>query len=223
MLTDCRPVNNCVVLAAFKSSIKDTAEANATIDGYQYMADSGTIWNLRSIKDGATGARPAPAALGWTSADAAGLPIAAGLVYWYEVNVLQRINHALRFTVQKSSMAYLFPPATHYASSDTDLSRPPMGMRLRLNPLYNCTSQLQTVTARVICKALQTYGMILADNGGDGAISGEARPDWDLAGLEELKRVALSNFEAVETGAVLCTTSSCSDALFGLAPNQQPF
>jgi len=149
--------------------------------------------------------------------------VTAGLVFWHEVNVVGEIRHAIRFTVTRSSAAYLFPPATHFASSNADPTLPPMGARFRLNPTYNCTAQMTSRAARVICVALQQYGMIVADNGGDGALSGQSHPLWDDAGLAELRRISLANFEAVETGAVLCTTPTCSNALTTAAPVQAPF
>lgn len=213
----------CVSYELFKTSIKSPEEVNVTADGFGYLADSGAVFNLRSPATGATGARPAPATLGWTSSDAAGLSVTAGLVFWHEVNVVGEIRHAIRFTIAKSSAGYIFPPATHYASSNPDPALAPMGARFRLNPTYNCTAQLTSRTARVICVALQQYGMIVADNGGDGGMSGQSHPLWDDAGLSELRRITLANFEAVETGAVLCTTPSCSNALTNAPPVQTPF
>ena len=153
--------------------------------------------------------------MGWTSTDAAGTPVFPGLATYYEAGVLGVIRHALRFTVQRSQAAYLYPPATHYASSQTNPSLPPMGMRLRLRATYNCTSALATAPqARAICVALQLHGMILADNGGDGAISGLADPRWDDADLARLRSIPLSLFDVVETGAVLCTDPECSASAF---------
>jgi hypothetical protein len=211
----------CLLYETFKTSVRSPEEVNVTADGFPFTADSGAVWNLRSRADGATGARPPGAQLGWTSADAAGLPILPGLVMYHEAVVVGEIRHALRFTVKSSSMGYLFPPATHYASSNRDATLPPMGARFRLNPAINCTSVMTSPPSRAICRALQVYGMFLADNGGDGAISGQAHPDWDDTALAELRRLNVGMFEAVETGAVLCTTPSCSDALPN-APPQRP-
>jgi hypothetical protein len=168
------------------------------------------VWKMSSSGDPLAGGRPAGVQLGWTSTDAAGMPVFPGLVTYYETVVKKRIDHALRFTIVKSGMAYLTPPATHYASNDAAPSRPPMGMRIRLAAGYNCTSGLASSEARVICVALQTYGAFVADNGGDCAISGTADPRWNDAALGELRKLPLSAFEAVETGATLCTDPGCT-------------
>lgn len=136
---------------------------------------------------------------GWTSADAAGLPIFPGLVRYDEVKSGE-INHALRFTVSKSQQAYIHP-ATHYASSSTDSNRPPMGLRLRLKADFDLTSY--TGDTLVILKALKKYGMIVADNGSDWFITGETNPNWDDDDLGQLKSVPGSAFEAVYTGELI--------------------
>ena len=126
-----------------------------------------------------------------------------------------QFNSVILLFLQRSGAAYMYPPATHFASSDPSPALPPMGMRLRLRSSYNCTSALSSAPqARAICIALQLYGMILADNGGDGAISGLADPRWDDVDLARLRGIPLSLFDAVETGAVLCTDPACSSASF---------
>jgi hypothetical protein len=158
--------------------------------GDHWDADVGVNWDLRS-----NALRPAR----WTSADAAGLPILAGLVRYDEVASGQ-VNHALRFTVQRSQRAYILP-ATHWASSYTDPALPPMGLRLRLEASFDLTPYRGQ--ARVILEALKRYGMIVADNGSSWFITGAADPRWDDDDLRQLKSVPGSAFEAVDTGPVV--------------------
>ena len=152
-------------------------------------ADSGAVFDLRS-----DALRP----LGWTSADAAGLPIFPGLARYDEVTAGQ-INHALRFTVARTQKGYILP-ATHFASSSTDPNRPPMGLRLRLKAGFDISHF--TGEARVILVALKKYGMIVADNGSNWYISGASDPRWDDNDLNQLKTVPGSAFEAVDTGPI---------------------
>ncbi|MEW6583513.1 MAG: hypothetical protein AB1416_12225, partial [Actinomycetota bacterium] len=158
-------------------------------DGAGWRAGSGAVFDL------ATGAlRPA----GWTSADAAGLPILPGLARADEV-ARGEIDHALRFTVSRTQRAYLYP-ARHVASADRDPAAPPMGLRLRLRagyPLGGFGPQ-----ARVILTALKRYGMIVADNGSSGFVTGAPSPQWDDDDLHALERVPASAFEVVDTTAL---------------------
>ena len=149
-------------------------------------AGSGAVWNLRSNK-----LRRA----GWTSADAAGLPILPGLVRWDEVN-RGLIDHALRFTVEDTRRAYLYP-ARHYASDSNDPALPPMGLRVRLRADYPIDTFPRQ--ARVVLHALKRYGMLVADNGSDWYISGAPSPRWDNDALHTLERVKGSAFEVVDT------------------------
>ena len=149
-------------------------------------AGSGAIWNLRSNR-----LRPA----GWTSADAAGLPMLPGLARWDEVN-RGLIDHALRFTVENTRRAYLYP-ARHFASSSNDPSLPPMGLRVRLKAGYRIDSFPRQ--ARVVLQALKRYGMFVADNGSDWYISGAPSAHWDNDALHTLERVKGSAFEVVDT------------------------
>jgi hypothetical protein len=155
--------------------------------GAGWRAGSGAIFDLRS-----NALRPA----GWTSADAAGLPILPGLVRHAEVTA-GRINHALRFTVQRTQRAYV-SPARHFASSSTDPALPPMGLRVRLKAGYDLSSF--GPAARVVLTALKEYGMFLADNGGDWFLTGEANPAWNEDDLADLSRVPASAFEVVAHG-----------------------
>lgn len=136
---------------------------------------------------------------GWTSADAAGLPILPGLVRYDEVKAGE-INHALRFTINKTQKAYIHP-ATHYASNSTDANLPPMGLRLRLKADFDTSGY--TGDSLVILQALKKYGMIVADNGSNWYISGESNSNWDDEDLNQLKAVPGSAFEVVEAGTII--------------------
>jgi hypothetical protein len=133
---------------------------------------------------------------GWTSADAAGLPIFPGLVRYDEV-VAGFIAHAVRFTTVRTQRAYI-NPATHQAGGTTDPAFPPMGLRVRLKSDFNLSGF--TGHSRVILNALKKYGMILADNGSSWFISGARDPRWNDTDLNQLRTVPGSAFEAVESG-----------------------
>jgi hypothetical protein len=162
---------------------------NAYWEGTYWSAYSGVNWDLSS-----DALRP----LGYTSADAAGLPILPGLANYDEV-ASGAITHALRFTVPHSQKGYIFP-ATHYASSSTNADLPPMGLRLRLKASYDISKF--TGESKVILQALKTYGMIVADNGSSWFISGAVDTRWNDTDLNQLKTVPGSAFEAVNTGTV---------------------
>lgn len=149
-----------------------------------WRAGSGAIWNLRSNK-----LRPA----GWTSADAAGLPIFPGLARYDEVK-RGVIDHALRFTVQRTRRAYVFP-ARHFASDSTDANLPPMGLRLRLKASFDVS--VYPRQARIVLVALKRYGMLVADNGSSWYITGAPDPRWSNDELHTLGRVKGSDFEVV--------------------------
>jgi hypothetical protein len=151
-----------------------------------WKADSGAIWDLRKSQ-----VRPA----GWTSADAAGLPILPGLVRYDEVFGKKAIEHALRFTLKKSRRAYV-PPASHWASEAHDEDLPPMGMRVRLKADYDLSGF--GPEARVILLALKKYGMFLADNGSDFFVSGTHDKRWNADELRQLKRVTAKDLEVIE-------------------------
>jgi hypothetical protein len=152
----------------------------------RWQAGSGAIWSLRSNR-----LRPA----GWTSADAAGLPILPGLVRYDEV-ARGRIDHALRFTVPRTRRAYVYP-ARHYASDLSDPTLPAMGMRLRLKASY--PTRGFPPQARVVLEALKRYGMLVADNGSPWFITGTPDPRWRDDDLHALSRVPGSAFEVVDT------------------------
>ena len=151
----------------------------------RWRAGSGATWNLRSSK-----LRPR----GWTSADAAGLPILPLLARYQEVR-RGRIDHALRMTVSRSRRAYVHP-ARHYASSLTDESLPRMGERLRLKAAVDVSGLPRQ--ARVITRAMKEYGLIVADNGSDWFVSGAPHPRWDDDQLRALKSLRGSDFEVVD-------------------------
>lgn len=157
--------------------------------GSGWRCGSGAIFDLRS-----NALRPD----GWTSADAAGLPILPGLVRREEIQAGE-IKHALRFTVEKTRRAYVHP-ATHFASSSTDPNRPPMGLRVRLKSSFDVSRF--TGASRVILTALRRYGMFVADNGSDWFLSGETNPGWNDDDLDQLKTVPGSAFEVVKLGEV---------------------
>jgi hypothetical protein len=154
--------------------------------GRRWRAGSGAIWSLRSNK-----LRPA----GWTSADAAGLPILPGLTRYYEVK-RGAIDHALRFTVSRTRRAYVYP-ARHFASDLTDADLPPMGLRLRLRSDFDVSRFPRQ--SRVVLRALKRYGMIVADNGSDLYISGAPNRGWDNDDLHSLGDVHGRDFEVVDT------------------------
>ena len=157
--------------------------------GGRWEAASGAIFDLR---------RPRPRPLGWTSADAAGLPIMPGLARPQEAS-RGVVSHALRFTAPRTRRAYV-APARHAAGSSDDPSLPPMGLRLRLKRSYSLRGYRGQSLA--ILKGLRRYGMILADNGSPLYVTGAADRGWDDDDIEQLKRVPASAFEAVKTGRI---------------------
>jgi hypothetical protein len=166
-----------------------------------WSADSTAIWDMTIDAQ-----RPYT----WTSADAAGLPIFAGLVRYDEV-AAGAINHALRFTVPVTRQAFT-PPAIHWASSVTDPNAPPMGTRLRLKASFDISSF--SPQNQVILIALKKYGMILADNGSAIFISGAPDSRWNNSDLNALKNVIGADFEVVSMDAVYTN----SDVPTGAAP-----
>lgn len=152
-------------------------------------ASSGAIFDLRTNK---------LRTIGWTSADAAGLPIMPGLVDYDEVQS-GVIDHALRFTVGQSQRAFV-RPATHWASTNTNPNLPPMGLRFRLKASFDISSFSQS--NQVILRALKKYGMFMADNGGDWFLSGNPSPKWDDDDLSNLKSIQGTDFEVVDTGPI---------------------
>ena len=159
-------------------------------EGGHWTAGSGAIFDLRSNK-----LRPA----GWTSADAAGLAILPGLARWDGDASTGAIRHALRFTVERTRRAYVYP-ARHYASDLTDPSLPPMGLRVRLKANVNIASL--PPQARIVAQAMKTYGMIVADNGSSWYVSGAPSPKWSNDQLHALGRLTGADFEVVDTSSM---------------------
>jgi hypothetical protein len=165
-------------------------DARPVNGGTSWTAGSGAIFDLSS-----NALRPA----GWTSADAAGLPIFPGLVRYGEV-AKGEIRHALRFSCPTTRRAYV-SPARHYASSSTSSSLPPMGMRVRLKASVDISTFPSDV--QVILRALKKHGMFLADNGGAFFVSGAPDSRWNDANINTMKRIKGSDFEVVRmTGIV---------------------
>jgi hypothetical protein len=157
--------------------------------GAGWHAGSGAIFSLRSNR-----LRPS----GWTSADAAGLPILPGLARYDEV-ARGTIDHALRFTADQTRMKYVYP-ARHYASSSNDPSLPPMGLRVRLKA--NVDISHLPHQARVVAQALKRYGMILADNGSPWYVSGAPDRHWNNDELHQLGKLSGRDFEVVDTSSL---------------------
>ncbi|MGO4257552.1 hypothetical protein [Marmoricola sp. RAF53] len=159
--------------------------ATRTVAG-KWRAGSGATWSLRSNR-----LRPD----GWTSADAAGLPILPGLVRWSEVRA-GRVDHAIRFTTDVTSNHHLWP-ARHHAGSTNSWAYPPMGARFRLRASYDDTHL--GARARVVVRAMKRYGLVLADNGSPWFFQGERNAAWPDQLVEDLKKIPASAFEAVDT------------------------
>jgi hypothetical protein len=154
-----------------------------------WTADAASIWDLKT-----NDLRP----YGWTSADAAGLPVFPGLARYSEV-AAGAITHALRFTVPTSRKAYVLP-ATHQAGGSTSTSAPPMGMRVRLKASVDISGY--PAQAQVVLAALKRYGMILADNGSAWYITGAPDDRWDSNQLARLSGIKGSDLEVVQMGTV---------------------
>jgi hypothetical protein len=155
----------------------------AQTDG-SWNADSAAVWDLQN-----TTQRPWT----WTSADAAGLSIFAGLARYDEV-ASGTINHALRFTLQSSRAAFV-PPASHYAANSSNANAAPMGMRLRLKASFDISGY--SAANQVLLKSMQQYGLIMADNGSSMYISGTPDDRWDNDDLHNLGNVTASDFDVV--------------------------
>lgn len=152
----------------------------------RWRAGSGAVFDLRS-----NALRPA----GWTSADAAGLPILPGLARHEEV-ADGGIRHALRFTAPRTRRAFVYP-ARHFASDSRDPALPPMGLRVRLRA--SVSEAGLGPQARAMVRALKTYGMILADNGSPWYVTGAPSRRWDDDDLHDLHRITGADFEVVDT------------------------
>jgi hypothetical protein len=176
-----------IVVDRDRCKLYEMYDAHPVRSGRRWRAGSGAVWSLRS-----NALRPA----GWTSADAAGLPILPGLAR-YDEYLRGEIDHAIRFTAQRTRRAYVYP-ARHFASDESDPRLPPMGLRARLKSSVDISGF--PPQARVILQALKRYGMILADNGTDWYMSGAPSRGWDNDDLHTLHRITGRNFEVVDTG-----------------------
>jgi hypothetical protein len=170
-------------------------------------AGSGAIWRLRS-----DALRPA----GWTSADAAGMPIPPGLLNYAQVAAAAKngtpITHAIRFTVEHTQSAYIWP-ARHKAGSGSSASLPPMGARFRLKAGFNvagfCSNSAPYCKdAKAVLVEMQHYGLILADNGSNWYFQGSAFPQWPDALISLLKRIPASAFQGVNDSCLMVAPNS---------------
>lgn len=182
-----------VVVHAKTCKLYETWDTHPTGSGW--YAGSGATWSLRSNR-----LRPA----GFTSADAAGLPILPGLLRWDEV-VRGKVDHAIRFTVSRTHRSYLWP-ARHQAGATNDLAYPPMGARFRLRGDFDLRAY--SPNARVILSAMKRHGLIVADNGSDWYFQGTSDSRWPNALISELKTVPASAFEAVDVSSLRRSANS---------------
>src|SRR4051812_17071055 len=175
-----------IVVDRSRCRLYELFDAHPLAGGARWHAGSGAIFNLRSNR-----LRPR----GWTSADAAGLPILPGLARYDEVK-RGRIDHALRITVPRPRRAYIYP-ARHFASDAADPSLPAMGQRVRLKRGFD-VSRFPRQT-RVVLRALKRYGALVADNGSAWYVSGAPSKGWNNDDLHSLGRVHGSDFEVVDS------------------------
>jgi hypothetical protein len=177
--------NNCILYELYRAFPQSSS----------WQADSGSIFNLLLHN-----LRPS----GWTSADAAGLPIFPGLFRYDEI-AAGEIRHALRFTVPQTRRAFVWP-ARHYASSLTGTQYPPMGVRFRLRANFDISGF--SPTNQIILRALKKYGMILADNGSAWYLSGAPDSRWNDSDLHNLGAVHGSDFEVVDVSGLMISPDS---------------
>ncbi len=177
-----------IVVDETACKLYEVYDAHPVNGGQSWTGGSGAIFDLNSN---------ALRTDNWTSADAAGLPIFAGLARYSEVVQDGVINHALRFTVDASQAAFIHP-ATHEASGITDPNAPPMGLRFRMKASYDCS--WASTEVKVICAALKKYGMFVADNGSSWYVSGAPDSRWSDDNLGDLKSITGNAFEVVDTG-----------------------
>jgi hypothetical protein len=161
----------------------------------RWYAGSGAVWSLTSDD-----LRPD----GWTSADAAGLPILPGLLRWNEVKN-RDIDHAIRFTTDVTSTHHLWP-ARHDAGSRSSRAYPPMGARFRLRASYHPSGF--GPRAMAVVRAMKTYGLVLADNGSPWFFQGEQNSHWPIALVDTLKRIPANRFVAVDTSSLKVSRDS---------------
>jgi hypothetical protein len=174
-----------------------------------WTAGSGAIFNLAS-----NALRPA----GWTSTDAAGLPVFPGLLRYDEI-AAGEIRHAIRFTVPQTQKAYVWP-ARHYASSLTDPKYPPMGARFRLKANFDISGF--SPANQIILRALKKYGMMLADNGSSWYLSGSPDSHWDNNDLHNLTTITGASFEAVNVSPLMIDPNSGQALQSGVSVSVAP-
>jgi hypothetical protein len=178
-----------LVVDKARCKLYELYDAHPRSGGRSWHAGSGAIYNLRSNK-----LRPS----GWTSADAAGLPILPGLARYDEV-AAGEIKHALRFTAPKTRSSFVYP-ARHAASSDDSADLPPMGLRVRLKASVNIASFPRQ--SRVVLTAMRNYGLILADNGSPWYVSGAPDRHWSNDDLHSFGDLSGKDFEVVDTSSL---------------------
>lgn len=181
-------VSTCVLYELYDANYRPAGASTA---------GSGAIWNLRSNR-----LRPA----GWTSADAAGLPVLPGLVNYDEV-MSGRIDHAIRFTARTTGRSYTWP-ARHQAGSVTGPDYPPMGARFRLDARFTLPPARCARPCQVVLRAMKTYGLILADNGSNWFFQGTADPRWTATMVDQLKQIPADAFEAVDESCLMIKSNS---------------
>jgi hypothetical protein len=162
-------------------------------DGSGWRCANGAKWDLTK---NSYGQRPK----GWTSADAAGLSVTAGVLRYDEVKSGE-VKHAIRFTVECTRNNFVAPASHRAVPGDCDPddpNAPPMGLRVRLKSDYDVSGLSES--ARVVARAMQTYGMIIADNGSNFFFQGEDNPGWTEDDVEPLKSIPASAFEALVPG-----------------------
>jgi hypothetical protein len=160
-------------------------------------AGSGAIWNLRS-----NALRPA----GWTSADAAGLPILPGLVNYDEV-MSGHIDHAIRMTAETTDTRYVWP-ARHEAGAVSNSAYPPMGARFRLSPRFHLPRSRCARACQVVIQTMKTYGLILADNGSNWFFGGTTDSRWTYTMVDQLGQIPARAFQAVDESCLMVNPDS---------------
>lgn len=186
---------HAIVVDANTCRLFETWNTRATTHGW--TAGSGATWSLLN-----NNLRP----VGWTSADAAGLPILPGLLRYDEV-AAGRVDHAIRFTTNITSRGFVWP-ARHQAGATNDATYPPMGARFRLKAGYSTAGY--STEARTVLTAMKTYGLVLADNGSPWYFQGTSDTRWRDSLISELKRIPASAFEAVDTSSLKLSANSAA-------------
>ncbi len=176
-------------------SLFETWDTNYHPNG-RSTAGSGAMWNLNS-----NALRPA----GYTSADAAGLPILPGLVNYNEV-ASGAMDHAIRFTAQCTQESYLWPARHEAGQSDTNC--PPMGARFRLNASFTLPASSCSAFCQTVLTTMKTYGLILADNGSNWYFQGTANTRWTYTDVDQLKQIPASQFVAVDESCLMVNPNS---------------